>query len=209
MSVSSVGKHPRCLDNFFQLCCRSGVTLYSKNQCPWEIRTISNEAGGGVIRHEAVRLSGGSCLCRRAFIPWPNCEIFIRIQSIFAAENAPNKPRCVTNRRHKPGEHTHTRAYALFRPAAITHDPQQNTTHWSVWVMSELYYVLPRLHLCHFCQIIQVNSTKKRLKSREIRPTATACSAVLTDSGRAYALVTSPVSGYYNVSRHNLSALTT
>ena len=59
---------------------------------------------------------------------------------------------------------TRARAYALFRPAAITHGPWQNTTHRSVCVMSELYYVLPSLYPCHLSQIIKANRCKKRLK---------------------------------------------
>ena len=101
------------------------------------------------------------------FIPWPNCEIFIRNQRIFAAENVTNKlgydttiALCPTI---APGDNTHAWAYALIRSVAKMHGSRQNTTYWSVCVLSEVYYVLPRLCLCHLSQIVQPNSRNKRV----------------------------------------------
>ena len=41
--------------------------------------------------------------------------------------------------------------------------PGKIRTYWSIWVMSELYYVLPTLHPCHLWQIIPANSRNRRL----------------------------------------------
>ena len=58
---------------------------------------------------------------------------------------------------------THARLYTLKTLAAITNESRHNT-HWSVCVLSKLYYVLPTLHPCHLWQIIQVNLKNKPLK---------------------------------------------
>ncbi len=34
----------------------------------------------------------------------------------------------------------------------------ESHTYWSVWLVSEVYYVLPMLRLCHLGKIFQVNS---------------------------------------------------
>ena len=38
---------------YCELKLNTGIEHYCKNQCPWEIGTILNEAGEGMIRHEA------------------------------------------------------------------------------------------------------------------------------------------------------------
>ena len=147
---------------------------YSKNPCLCEIGTISNEAGGSVIRHEAVRPSDGSCFrcqvgdCANltrawvlAFIPQPKCGIF----SCYHAEKPTKKMIFDTNCLNRAGACTLT---GLARER--THDSSRrrtrmdhgkSCTYWSVWGLSEVYYALPLLHSCHLSQIIEPNSRNK------------------------------------------------
>ena len=59
-------------------------------------------------------------------------------------------------------ENTHTRERTHWKHRRWSCTNSGTTlTYWSICVLSELYYVLPRLHLCHFGQTIQVNSRNK------------------------------------------------
>ena len=119
------------------------VRYYSKNPCLWEIGTILNEAGEGVIHH----------LLSHDLNMVIHSEIHLFVHNIDdkITRMGPNRHGLIS------WQHLHAHTHYSSRRQTRT-DPGNTSAHTSAWVISKLYYVLPMLHPCHLCTIIEANS---------------------------------------------------
>ncbi len=121
---------------------------------------ISNQVAAGCVSHEAAGQVTDSASTAELEIVWiyhghgflllshDLTQIFVRNQSIFAAENATNKSRsssCV-----QLGGTTHVeRMHRSVRRQGRT-VPGKTRTYWSIWVMSE-YIMSFQRSICPIC----------------------------------------------------------
>ena len=106
------------------------------------------------------RLCGSHTGMGPCFIPWPKHGLFMGIY-----EQIPWQVPKIDARPLLAVLTTNTCASVCtdhFRQQINT-VPANTHTYWSIWVMREVYYVLPTLHLSHLCQIIQAYSINIRL----------------------------------------------
>ena len=150
---------------------------YSKNPCPWEIHEISNEAGKGVIHHLAFSLIRDHAFAAELEILWIShghgflllshdlivkylyeigVYLLLGMRKTRRDLSRTERLAALTALTH---EHTHYSSRRQIHTVAGC-----TPTHWSICVQTEVYYVLPRLCLCHLSQIIKANSRNMLLK---------------------------------------------